>query len=387
MIRPPPATVAIIYRYVPQYREEFFRLLRTNLADRGVELALYYGTPSPAESKKGDAKDIEWGHKHRNFYIPLGSKRALWQPVLLATADADLVIVEQISKLLVNYPLWLRSQLGLQRLAIWGHGKDMQTPYPNSFSERTKAWFSRRVDWWFAYNDLSVQIVRGLGYPAGRITSVQNTVNTTQLTRCAQTITEQDLNAQKTKLGIEGDNIGLYAGGMYGEKRLPFLLEACQMLRQRIPDFHMIFIGSGISSNLVADFAAANNWVHYLGPVFDLQKVPYFKMAKVFLMPGLVGLALLDCFALEAPLVTTAMPYHSPEISYLENSVNGVIVSPPDDVGAYVDAVTNLLSNEDARRKLCLNGLAASRHYTIERMVQNFSDGIMDALRASKHHA
>jgi hypothetical protein len=46
--------------------------------------------------------------------------------------------------------------------------------------------------------------------------------------------------------------------------------------------------------------------------------VPYFILSKLVLMPGLVGLAVLDASALEVPLVTTAVPYHTPELTTLK---------------------------------------------------------------------
>jgi hypothetical protein len=36
----------------------------------------------------------------------------------------------------------------------------------------------RSVDWWFAYNDLSRDTIVSLGFPPGRVTSVNNTIDT-----------------------------------------------------------------------------------------------------------------------------------------------------------------------------------------------------------------
>jgi exopolysaccharide biosynthesis WecB/TagA/CpsF family protein len=44
--------------------------------------------------------------------------------------------------------------------------------------EKWKQIWLTKVDWWFAYNDLSAGIVRSLGYPEERITSVQNAIDT-----------------------------------------------------------------------------------------------------------------------------------------------------------------------------------------------------------------
>lgn len=68
-------------------------------------------------------------------------------------------------------------------------------------------------------------------------------------------------------------------------------------------------------------------------------------LARVFLMPGLVGLAILDAGAAGLPLVTTDYPWHSPEIAYLDPGVNGLPIRLWRDPGAYVDAVAGLLAD------------------------------------------
>jgi hypothetical protein len=62
-------------------------------------------------------------------------------------------------------------------------------------------------------------------------------------------------------------------------------------------------------------------------------------------MPGLVGLTVLDCAAAGIPIVTTAYPYHSPEIEYLRAGGNGLIVDDSRSVGAYAEAVVSVLQD------------------------------------------
>ena len=93
---------------------------------------------------------------------------------------------------------------------------------------------------------------------------------------------------------------------------LKFLLEACALVRAEVPDFEMIFVGSGADAGLVSQAARRHDWIHYVGPKFGRELVPYFMASKLLLMPGLVGLVVLDSFACEVPLVTTNVAYHSP---------------------------------------------------------------------------
>ena len=71
---------------------------------------------------------------------------------------------------------------------------------------------------------------------------------------------------------------------------------------------------------------------------------------------------------------------HSPEIDYLRNGVNGVIVEDANNPGAYAQAIIHLLGDEYERQKLVEGCRYAREIYTVEAMVNRFSDGIRKAI-------
>jgi glycosyltransferase involved in cell wall biosynthesis len=372
--------VAIIWSYIPQYRQRFYELLKDYLEHMGIELALVYGQPSPKDAIKNDAIDLDWARKVHNTYINVGRWIFCWQPVLSLVRDADLVIVEMANKMLVNYIFLLQYYLGIKKIAFWGHGKNFQSKNADRFSEWIKRILSTKVYWWFAYNNTSSKIVKAMGFPESRVTIVQNTIDTNQLINELEKLKPEQMDQVRQEIGVIGEHIGLFVGGMYLEKRLAFLLDSLIFIREQIPDFEMIFIGSGTDAVLIKDMAKKHPWVHYLGPKFNNEKVPYFALSHLFLMPGLVGLAIIDCLATALPLITTKNSLHSPEIAYLRTGENGVIVDSNDDPKIYAQAVIDLLKNEDERLRL-IEGCKASRSkYTIENMAVNFANGIQLAL-------
>lgn len=373
--------VVIVQRVLSHYRRPFYELLRERLAGDDIELVLIHGYPSAGEALKGDDVEIEWAHQVKDRCIKIGPYELYWQPCLNHIRGADLVIVEQASKLILNYALFICQAIGLKKVCFWGHGKNFQKHNASVIGEGAKRFMSRHVHWWFAYNNLSAGIVRSLGYPEDRITSVQNAIDTRRLVAAKRTITQQKTDHIRSELGIKGDNICLYAGGMYPEKRLDFLLEACKQIKDTVPDFEMIFIGAGPEDKKVKESAKKHGWIHYVGPKFDEEKVPYFMVSKLFLMPGLVGLSILDAFALEVPMITTDIPYHSPEIDYLAEGVNGVIIREMTDPSLYAAAVSCLLKDDEARQKLVAGCRAAAGKYTIEEMVARFAAGVLNALK------
>lgn len=373
--------VAIVYKYIPQYRREFYTKLKQELARENIELKLIYGQPSKEDAIKGDEVDLSWGIKIHNSSLKIFGKDIYWQPVLSHIADVDLVIVEQASKLLVNYLLLILSILKIKRMAFWGHGKNFQSRGANYVGEWIKRKLSTRAHWFFAYTQKSADIVHDLGYPYDRITVVQNAIDTHKLRQMYDCIAANEINSFKNSLGLKSNHIGLYAGGMYPEKELGFLLRACELIKLRIPDFEILFIGSGVDAYLVEKSAEHNDWIHYLGPRFDHDKALCFAVAQIFLMPGLVGLAILDCFAMKLPLVTTQIPNHSPEIDYLIDGVNGLMVTDSPDPQKYADVVCDLLTDKNLMNRLIAGCKSSAEIYTIEKMAGNFATGVVKALR------
>lgn len=121
-------------------------------------------------------------------------------------------------------------------------------------------------------------------------------------------------------------------------------------------------------------------WLHYVGARYDRDKVRHMKLGRVFVMPGLVGLAILDAFAMQLPLVTTDCDVHSPEISYLKQGENGWMTQ--DDPAAYAQAVVDLVQDHDRLERLRGRCLADAQRYSLENMAGNFAEGIKKALEA-----
>ena len=98
--------------------------------------------------------------------------------VLSLLRGSDLIIVDQGSRFLINYVLFFLQILMIKKFCFWGHGKNVREQNAILIDEGIKRFVSRRAHWWFAYNDFSARVVGSLGYPASRITSVQNAIDT-----------------------------------------------------------------------------------------------------------------------------------------------------------------------------------------------------------------
>ncbi len=370
--------VAIIQRVLPHYRIPFFRRLHGRLRGVGINLNLVYGQERPGTVPRTVSLQETWARRIENRYWQVAGRELVWQPCLGLARGADLVVVEQSSRLLANYPLLAMRRLRGTRLAFWGHGRNMQSDDRQDWSERIKRATLGQVDWWFAYTGLSADVVAAGGFPRERITKVQNAIDTSELGAHLKACTAAEVGAARARHGIAGNAVGLYCGGMYDFKKLPFLIAACEEIRRRVPEFSVVFVGDGPERGVVEAAAGRHDWMHYVGAKFGRDLAPYYHMSKVLLMPGLVGLAVVDSFVAGVPLFTTDLPLHSPEIAYLEPGVNGMMTAH--DVDAYAGAVADYLRDGTALARLVAGCERSAAKYTMENMVENFARGIEQCL-------
>lgn len=374
-----PRKVSIIYRMLPQYRVDFYERLRISLSMHDICLDVYYGTDDAG--RKGDQRELAWGMHVRQNSIPFFGTNLIYQHVPRRLYGSDLIIMGQENKILSNMGIAWRARGEGRRLAFWGHGRNFQQK-PNSLSNWVKSRYSASVDWWFAYTEGSARVIRALPFPADRITVVKNAIDTRSLAAATQNLSQVELGYLRSTLKIGSGPVGIYCGAMYYEKRMAFLLEACQDIRRRIPGFEMLLIGAGPDAHIAEDFSRHHAWAHYVGPKFGMERVPYFALAEVQLMPGLVGLAVLDSFALGTPIITTRYEFHSPEIEYLESGRNGLVTE--NTVAAYAAAVADMLESPERLAIMRENARNDAQQYTIEDMVARYSHGIVQALKAPR---
>lgn len=371
-------TVSIIYRFLPHYRYDFFSRLREVLLKSDIRLDVIYGKAEPSARK--DEVDLEWGLPIKNKVVKIAGREFFWQPIPEQIYESDLIILMQENRIISNYLIMLKCLTKKRQIAWWGHGINYQAD-PNSLGNRFKKLYSSRASWWFAYTEGVAQTVANMGFPRSCITVVQNAIDTASLIAESQRIDQHTLKTLRHQLGLDGGPVGLFCGGIYKEKQIEFLLKACLKIREIVPGFSMMFIGAGPDSDIVRDFCEDHKWAHYLGPIFGNDRIPYFLLADAFLMPGVVGLAILDCFALKTPLVTTSCPYHGPEIEYMIDKSNGIMTNESEE--AFVEGVVRILSSSTLRDLLRRGCSEAANKYTLENMVNNFSRGIEAALSFS----
>jgi glycosyltransferase involved in cell wall biosynthesis len=375
--------VAIVELELRQYRVPFFDALRIELASRDVDLRLLHSTPGPGRDARGDLVELPWGRYVRLREFGLGGKSVKWQDAPPMLWRAELVVVTQATRMLLNYRLLWRRRRGGPLVAFWGHGR---SPYHDAIplSESVKRWASRQPDWWFAYTDEVVDVVAGFGFPRERITSVQNSTDTRRM-EAEVAAASADVGGLRGELGITTEGpVGLFIGALVPEKRLDFLVSAADRIRAQVPDFELVVVGEGPLAGSMAEQARSRPWLHLLGRRFGDELAPVLAAASVLLVPEWVGLVITDGLAAGRPLIASAAAAHGPEIAYLRSGRNGLLVDDGGDPGRYAAAVVEVLADPEGLRRLqsaCVEDAAA---FGLEVMATRFADGIEGALAAGR---
>jgi glycosyltransferase involved in cell wall biosynthesis len=371
--------VLIVQGQMKQYRIPFFVKLHGQLEAEGIQLRVAYSQAPRSEKARGDNSDLpdSFGVKVKGYWSR--GERFLYQPLLREIAGADLIIVEHANKHLISHLVLLLRVAGQKRLGFWGLGANKQTQR-SRFSEWYKRIAVKWADLYLAYTAGVAREVAVWGVSPDRIISVQNAVDTRELQAHIRSITNSELAAVRAQYGISPTaSVGLFCGMLDPVKSVPFLIDCCRIIRERMQrPFHLILVGGGSEQDTVQHIIKDLQWVHAVGPRFGREKATFFKLSDVFLLPGRVGLVILDAFAASLPLITVQIPIHGPEVEYLENAVNGFMVPRNDET--YAETVVQVLGDSPLLLRLREGALRSAEKYTVDAMVENFRAGVMRCL-------
>jgi glycosyltransferase involved in cell wall biosynthesis len=374
--------VLIIEAQMKQYRLPFYEMLYERLREDGIELKVAYSDPAGQELRKHDncVLPLEFGLNVKGSWLL--NKRILYQPLLREICSADMVITDQAYKLALTHCLLALSRLGLKRVAFWGHGRNRQENalrFSEKYKKRTLDW----VTWWFAYTAGTAEYLQLQGVPKAKVTTVQNSVDTRGIQEYVQRLDADARGKVRARVGIPAAApVGIFVGTLRNLKSLPLLLEASPAIREKVSDFHLVIVGGGPEEREIRESAREQPWVHFLGPHFGDSKSELLAIAGVFLLPGAVGLAIVDAFAAGLPLVTTRLSIHGPEMEYLEEGFNGILTEHHP--AAYADAVVDVLLHPHKLHQLQEGARLSAEKYSIEAMTENFSRGILQCLAQPK---
>lgn len=363
---------------VKHYRLPFLLRLSELLREDGIELRAASGRAGGREKTRQDQVVVPppLGVEVKNIWL-LGG-RLLWQRAISIVRQSDLVIVDQGNKNLINFGLLGLSQLGLKKVAFFGHGRNrQQTGSP--LSEWVKRKTINAVNGWFAYTAGTRDYLIAQGVPEMKITVANNSTDTETFREELASISETETQRLRDHLGIPTPAwVALYCGAISADKRIESLIAAAVETQKQIPEFHLLVVGTGPQKEQLAEWARGHPFIHLVGPHMGRDKAAYFKLANVFFHPGAIGLAVLDAFTAGLPILTTTLEVHGPEIEYLRPGENGQRV--PCNPTALAAELRRWHAQPELLKRMQESALKSATLYGIEGMANRFRQGILKLL-------
>ncbi|WP_365361946.1 glycosyltransferase family 4 protein [uncultured Microbacterium sp.] len=361
--------VWIVQPYVPSYRVRFFEELSATLDELGVTLRVVAGQPDSVQSMRGDAVTPQWLTQATTRAIHAFGKSVTLTRTHSYWRNADAVIVPHMgSSLDSSYALMRASNL---KVGVWGHIASY-TSKAHPADAAIERWQLRRADHVFAYTPGGAKYAYACGVSPEKVSVVMNAIDTDALISDAATLTREDIEEFKTLHRIPTAHLFGYIGGLDSSKRVDFLAATLNELHQRRNNIHLLVGGTGDQINLLEE-ARARGQVSLLGYVNSRQKATLLGMSTAILNPGRVGLLAVDALIMKRPILTTKWPYHAPEIEYLHPGTS--LFASDDSVSAYANLIESFVPPREET-------WSTSQVPTIEKMVHNFSRGVISMLES-----
>jgi glycosyltransferase involved in cell wall biosynthesis len=369
--------VVILQEYIPAYRVPFFKRLRDEGIKNGIDIFVAYGKAGSSLAQRHDTASLgPGGIRIHQWEMKLAGRRVVVRRTAKALKGADLVILEQARRNVDAYRILPSRRSNDQLVAMWGHGKDY-TRKTTAVDRKLARWLTLKADWFFAYTLGGRDHVVADGFPASRVSVVQNSIDSNGLRESLRDVLPVELMEFSKAHNLLGST-ALFMGALDSSKRLPFLFEAALRVHKLDPDFRLLIAGDGELRPVVEEWAQANTWVSYLGSLSGKMKAIALGASQVLAVPGRVGLIAVDSFAAEVPIITTGWEWHAPEFEYLVDGYNAVVTT--DDPGAFGDALLDVLGDDELLSTLRGGTRESGSVFTVEAMADNFLHGIRAAL-------
>lgn len=352
-------TVLIVQEQVPPYRVPFFRFLAEELARHDLDLRVVSSSVLP--------KTDEIGFPHQRLLTSRCGLSAL--DAIYRERPAALVLPHSARFAPVATATRLLQRRGRKQL-FWGMGLARRYGIASERDRRPAAEAVRRLmlstcDHYLSYTEISTKNLLNRGYDAARITTLDNAVE-------ALATPEQAMTARRVPLQA------LFVGSLVEDKGLLAAVAIVDRLRLLTPGASLHIVGDGPLRPQCEQAANGREWVQYHG-VQRGQGLRELALASdIAIIPGRVGLSVLEMASAGLPMATFAVSLHGPEIAYLKDGINGLFLSA--DINAAAKELGTLLTDRSALERMRNEVLGTASKYTIRGMAVNFTQGVMASL-------
>lgn len=182
--------------------------------------------------------------------------------------------------------------------------------------------------------------------------------------------------------------LAVAVGRLVPVKDFPRLVRVMAGVRERVPDAQLVIVGEGYERDTILDTVDAvggRDWIRLAGRVTDEELRELYRSAwlatSVSVREGW-GMTLTEAAACGTPTVATDISGHADAVA---RDRSGLLRSTDEEL---VDAITQVMTDDELRTRLQAGALARADELTWERTAQaNFEVLAADALRRQGRHS
>ena len=359
--------VAIIQRLVPHYRVPFFELLNKRLAAEKIDLEVYYSETPEAFRPTGVHLPAQFGFQVPSLWLLVFKRYVAIQFLpIRRILSSDVIVVEHSANspmvMFMVFLLKLKTK-NRSKLVLWSHG---------GFSLQKRSYWNTIVDFLFFDRCSSIFF-----YTQKSHSNLAEMAQTKKIRILNNTVLppdgfDKDIVLNSLEQSATQNLKVIFIGGLNASKRPGMLIEIIKASSPRVI-FDIVGDGPGLRDMKFAlsELPNVNFWGHLEGEKKEVK----LSEADLLLMPGMVGLASVDCMFYGVPTLTTCEEIHSPEIAYLKNNYNALFVNGHTE--DFILMLETLLTDKEKLKGLQRHALETASTLTIDHMVEEFSQGCM----------
>jgi glycosyltransferase involved in cell wall biosynthesis len=351
--------VLVLQEKVPPYRIPFFRFLADELGRHDLELRVISSTVLPGSD--------QIGFRHQRFPMAWGGISALGS--IYAERSVALILPHSSRFAPVAGATRLRQRRGRKQL-LWGMGMARRYGVSSPDDSPLLAGAVRRsmlsvCDHYLSYTEKSTKNLLGTGYDGAKITTINNAVE-------GIAAPGQATSAQRVPLQM------LFVASLVEDKEPLAAVAIVDRIRKLVPGPTLHIVGDGPLRSQCEIAARRQDWMHYHGSQRGPRLRELALSSDLAIIPGRVGLAILEMASAGLPVATFASSLHGAEIAYLKDRVNGIFLDH--DITNAAKLLETLLTDRPALERMRGEALGTACKYTVRKMATNFATGVTASL-------
>lgn len=364
--------IVFVQNRISHYRIPLFKKIASHPC---IDTTLTYGTTG--DERNSDIDKHLRLVKGDMLRIPLFGKQLLWHKPIISLLRAN-----RYDVVIHNFEVKIASIMrtcSIQKthggsFIVWGIGSSLR---PTPLLDWIRRFIARKSDAIVFYSEANRQRYIGMGIDPHKMFVARNSIDLSPIQASVSHWPADRLEAFRETNGLNRNRILLTVGKLVKRKRLDLLLQTITTLRQEHPNVKLIVVGDGPEKESLRKITKRldlEDNVEFIGKVTEQEGLaPWFLVSELIVAPGQVGLLATEAHAYGRPLVACDNPsIQGPEIEILAPGETGVVFKDGD-APALAAAISDLLKNEDKRRRFGDAGLLrAQKEYGIPNMANGF---------------